>query len=337
MLLDPESVGAELACVCGYVFTYNGKRHLERCFQALQQRTDYENFRLVLVDNGSSDGSGDYVRQRFPDVEVLRVFPNAGYSHAANNAIEDARRRGAQYVVFMHDDTAILHPQWLREAVSHAERDPSIGIIGFVELTSEDGPHPVPESKLTDFEYIGSAAFMMPMELFDRIGIFDEVYYLAGDDDDFCARTRAHGYRTVKLSIPIYHFAGGTAPTLSVSSAYLHMRNGIRFSLKNRSAISALARAVRFLDVACNPWPVTFDNQNRAHVTMRNSGTLAGNLLRWLRAVSWNIVRLPQTYRIRAAERRFNRAVIADRNDSAAITHSSGSGTSTSQLNLRTS
>jgi hypothetical protein len=155
----------------------------------------------------------------------------------------------------------------------------------------------------------------MPVELFDRVGMYDEVYYLAGDDDDLVARAQAAGYRTVKLNIPIYHFGGGTLPIYSATSAYLHIRNGIRFCLKNRNALHAIVRAVRFLDVACNPWPLTFDEQNGAHCRMRNSRTKAANLLLWLRAVSWNIVRLPQTYRIRAAERRLIRAARAARQD----------------------
>jgi GT2 family glycosyltransferase len=333
-LLKSEVAPSRLPLVCGYVVTYNGKRFLERCFQTLQRLTDYENFRLILVDNGSSDGSGDYVRETFPAVEGLRVFPNAGIAHAANVAVEDARRRGAKYVTLLHDDIEILHAQWLREAVSHAERDPRIGIISLVEFTTKGGPQPVPESKLADFEYLTSAVRLMPVELFDRIGMYDEVYYLAGDDDDFCSRAQARGYRTVKLLIPVYHFGGGTLPTYSVTSAYLHIRNGIRFCLKNRSAMHALARAVRFLDVACNPWPVTFDNQNRAHLTMRNSGNLAVNLLLWMRAVSWNIIHLPQTYRIRAAERRLIRAARAARKDPAAVSQPSVKATPAGQLNL---
>ena len=55
----------------------------------------------------------------------------------------------------------------------HAERDPRIGIIGMLESYSEEGPQPEPESTLTDFEYLGSAVLVIPMVLFDRVGMFD--------------------------------------------------------------------------------------------------------------------------------------------------------------------
>jgi hypothetical protein len=82
------------------------------------------------------------------------------------------------------------------------------------------------------------------------------------------------------------------------------MRNGIRFCLKNHGPLRALLRAGRCLDVACNPWPLTLDDRYPAIERMRNSGNLPINFLLWLGAVAWNIVRLPQTLRIRAREQK---------------------------------
>ena len=315
--LESEMIPSQLPLVCAYVITYDGKRFLERCFQTLQHLTDYGNRRLILVDNGSSDGSGDYVRESFPDVEVLRIFPNAGYAHAANEAIKHARLQGAKYVAILNDDIVILHSQWLREAVHHAERDSSMGIITFVEATSDDGQYGLPQPSLTDVDYLNGFAVLIPLEVFDRIGMFDEGYFAYSEEDDLGARAQAAGYRLVRLGIPIYHLGGGTNQSYKMQSAYLQMRNGIRFCLKNRSLMHALLRAVRIIDVACNPWPVTFDNRDAAHRRMRNSGNVVVNLLLWLRAVSWNIVRIPQTIRIRAAERRLIRAARATRKNSA--------------------
>jgi hypothetical protein len=162
--------------------------------------------------------------------------------------------------------------------------------------------------------------------------MFDTVYFSNGEEDDLGARTQAAGYRLVRLGIPIYHFGSGTNQIYKLKSAYILMRNGIRFCLKNRTAMHALLRAVRIIDVACNPWPITFDNQNGAHLRMRNSGNVAVNLLLWLGAVSWNIVRLPQTYRIRAAERRLIRAARNTRKDAGGATRPSVNAAPAEQL-----
>ena len=79
---------------------------------------------------------------------------------------------------------------------------------------------------------------------------------------------------------------------------------------------------------------MTFDNQNRAHITMRKSGSIAVNLLLWLRAVSWNLVRLPQTYRIRAAERRLIHTARAAGSHSAVATYHPVNSAPAGQLNL---
>ena len=247
-------------------------------------------------------------------MDVLRIFPNVGWAHGANAAIKDARQRGAKYIALLNDDIEILHSEWLREAVAHAERDPSIGIISFAEATPDGGISDFPERTIVDAEYLGSCALLIPVELFDRIGMFDELYYHLGDEDDMVARTQAAGYRTVTLRRSRF-ITSVPAPTKSIvgATAYLQMRNGIRFCLKNRTPMHAVLRALRIIDLACNPWPVTFDNRDLAHRRMRNSGNLFANLLLWLQAVSWNIVRSPQTLRIRAAERRLSCAERARR------------------------
>jgi GT2 family glycosyltransferase len=306
---------SDLPFVCGYVITYNGKRYLERCFQSLQDLTDYANCRFILVDNGSSDGSGQYVRDNFPDVDVLRVFPNVGYVHGANRAIDDARRRGAKFIVLMNDDIEILHPQWLSAAIDSLELDPSIGAIGYDEVNSDDARDTTPESRVRDVAYLSSPVMVMPVELFDRIGGFDEVYCVVADENDVGARAQAAGYRVVNLAVPVFHFGGGTNQTYGRKTAYYQMRNGIRFCLKNRSIVRALMRAVRILDIACNPWPLSFDRDDAAHCRMRNSGNVAVNLWLWVKAVSWNVAHLPQTLRIRSAERRLIRDARAARSN----------------------
>jgi GT2 family glycosyltransferase len=313
----------KLPLVCGYVVTYNGKRFLDECFRTLRDVTDFPNFQLILVDNGSIDGSGNYVREKFPGVDVLRVFPNVGYPHGANQAIDDARRRGADYIVLMNDDIAILHPQWLRHAIAHLEHDPSIGVVAFAEATTDEEKLAPPNSNVVDAEYLSSPVMLMPINLFDRIGVFDEVYYVIADENDLGARAQHAGYRVVNLGVPVYHYGGGTNQTFGRKTAYLQMRNGLRFCLKNRSLLRALARAARMLEIACNPWPATFDRTDAAHCRIRNSGNVAVNFVLWLKAMLWNVAHLPQTLRIRAADRQFIRAAQLANHGSAALAPSS--------------
>src|SRR6185295_6988887 len=117
----------------------------------------------------------------------------------------------------------------------HAEGNPSIGIIGFIEGNPGDTEQAEPESKLTEVDYLSGFAMVIPIELFDRIGTFDEGYFAYSEEDDLGARAQAAGYRLVWLGIPIYHFGSGTNQNFKTKTAFLQMRNGIRFCLKNRS------------------------------------------------------------------------------------------------------
>lgn len=310
-----SSVAAASPPVCVYVITYNGMRFLDRCFETLRSQTDYANMRLILIDNGSSDGSADHVLSRYPGVEVHRISPNAGYARAANTAIAHARESGARYVALMDDDIAILHSDWLREAISRAESDARIGIISFFEAAADNVT--VPDyGSLMDVRYFNGFAMVMPMGLFDDIGTFDEEYFTLGEEDDLGTRAVAAGYRVVTLNIPIYHFGGGTNRNYSRRTAYLQMRNGVRYCLKSRGTVGALLRVMRTVDVACNPWPLTFDANDPAHGRMRNSGNLLVNTSLLIRAVGWNLLKLPRTMRIRAAERRLIHTALTNRSAS---------------------
>ena len=80
------------------------------------------------------------------------------------------------------------------------------------------------------------------------------------------------------------------------------MRNGLRFCIKNRGFVATLCRAMRTLDVACNPKPFSIDNKNPGHLRVRNQGNVFMNLWLFVRAVSWNLFFLPQTLSIRHSD-----------------------------------
>lgn len=296
------------------VITYDGKKFLDDCFRTLTEKTAYPNYKLLLVDNGSSDGSSEYTAENFPHVDILRVFPNAGYAHAANAAVRYAKEHQADYVVLSNDDIAILDPRWLTEAIELAERDPSVGIVGFAESTSTEAIQPPEVIEDTTVEYFSGFSMVMPLRLFDAIGTFDEIYFVVGDEDDLGARAQRAGFRIAKLNLPIFHHGGGTNTRYSLRTAYLQMRNGLRFCLKNRNPFHAMMRALRMIDVACNPWPITYDVNDGAHRRMRNSGNVAVNAWLYCRAIGWNLWALPQTIRVRHQEQKLIRASLVARN-----------------------
>ncbi|NUM53176.1 MAG: glycosyltransferase family 2 protein [Candidatus Hydrogenedentes bacterium] len=112
------------------VINWNGREHLEACFESLIKQT-YENLRIVLLDNASTDGSVEYVQERFgsdPRVEILECGENLGWSRANNVGMERALGAGADYIFLLNNDTSTA-PDAVERLVEFARVHPKAGAI----------------------------------------------------------------------------------------------------------------------------------------------------------------------------------------------------------------
>ncbi len=306
-----ESLGTEMLdpstepSVHVIVITCNGRRHLEGCFSSLA-KTDYANHRTWLVDNASSDGSAEYVAAHFPQVSILRNKENLGFARGNNLAMIRALEAGADYVFLLNDDTVLLDERWLRAAVSLAQCDQTVGMIGFLlvnmpVLAANERPLTVASEKTSR---IDGCALFMRASLLRAIGLLDEVYFAYAEEDDLEARAVRAGTQLRRINLPIYHFGGGTSKQIPLRAAYLQMRNSIRFSIKQRTLWRAMLRTGKILDVVCNPSPFFLERHDSSHLRMRGRGNLLINFFLLLAAAGWNLLNLPGTLRIRQKERR---------------------------------
>lgn len=287
--------------VCVIVITHNGRHHLERCLPSLYA-TEYPRFAVLLVDNASTDGASNYAEQHFPGLIALRNRENLGFARGNNEAIAQALRMNADYVVLLNDDTAILDRRWLKSAVEAAEADARIGMVGFA-LTADLAPvDPAAPIEVAPTDAIEGCALLMRSSLLRAIGCFDEVYFAYAEENDLEARALRAGFRFVSVSTPIFHLGAGTSSRYPLRQTYLVIRNVIRCSIKNRSMLRTLLRIVRVFDIGCNPFPLFFDRTDTTHRKIRGRGNLARNFAVFAAALGWNILHLPQTLRIKAQE-----------------------------------
>lgn len=124
--VDPPGDGYH-PTVCVVSVNYNGRRYLERFLQSLLT-IDYPSgcYRVVLVDNASTDGSTDLVRRRFPQVRIVQAAENLGFAGGCNFGIRASR---SDYVALVNNDT-VVDPMWLRRLVDVVESDARIGLAG---------------------------------------------------------------------------------------------------------------------------------------------------------------------------------------------------------------
>lgn len=194
------------------VLSWNGRRWLEPCLRSVLL-TDYSDFQVVVVDNASQDGSADFVRERFPEVEVVVNPCNLGFAGGNNVGIARALDRGARYVVLLNQDT-VVQAGWLQALVRVAEGDHGIGILSPFQYDYEGKEiDPVFHNLVRDntsffldqgCEKIVScyevptvigAAMMLRRELVEQLGALDPIYFAYFEEKDLCRRARAAGYR----------------------------------------------------------------------------------------------------------------------------------------------
>lgn len=210
------------------IVSFNGRPHLARCLEAVlaQQGPPFE---VILVDNGSSDGSTDFVRERFPVVRLVALPANMGFA-AGNNRGADAAV--APRLVFLNNDTEV-QAGWLAALVATAEADPATGLVASKIVFMHDPAvldsagdsvtraggafkrgHGRPAAEYTARSPVFAAcgaSFLMPKQLFDECGGFDEDFFLSHEDVDLSYRVRLRGHSCVYEPASVVHHVGSAS------------------------------------------------------------------------------------------------------------------------------
>lgn len=237
--MNPPSVAA-------IVLNYNGR---EVTLQALASlgTVDYPSFEVVVVDNGSTDGSYEAIAAAFPGVVQVRTEENLGPAGGANLGIRHALDRGHDYLLILNNDIEVA-PDMVTEMVRVAESDPSIGLVGpksyyhadpnriwaaggrisFREAaTKERGTGELDRGQYDRDEetgYVNGCAQLVKRAVFEEVGLWDPLYHLCFEDADFCLRARRRGWRSAYAHrARLWHMVsvstGGYVPSKTYHSA----------------------------------------------------------------------------------------------------------------------
>lgn len=222
--------------------TWNGADLLAHALRSLAAQT-FRDFEVIVVDNGSTDGTMELLSREHPDVRVVRFDENRGFAAAVNAGIRASR---GEIVVLMNNDTE-ADPRWLEALVAALDHHPEVAscaskILDFHDRTLVDSAgdrigifasqigHGEPDGpRFAEPRYVltacgGAAAYRRA--LFDDVGWFDERFFAYFEDVDFGIRVRFAGHRC--LYVPdavIYHRGSVTARRVSSRTFYLRMRN----------------------------------------------------------------------------------------------------------------
>ncbi|MBC7872466.1 MAG: glycosyltransferase, partial [Ferruginibacter sp.] len=217
------------------IVNYNVKHFLEQCLYSVEKAVGTLEAEIIVVDNNSADNSMEYLRPKFPGVQFIANKENLGFAKGCNQGWHAAKGR---FVLFLNPDT-ILPEDCFQKCLSFFESDPGTGALGikmvdgsgrFLKESKRAFPSPMtslyklfglsklfPRSKTFSRYHLGhldenennevdvlAGAFMMiKREVLDKIGGFDETFFMYGEDVDLSYRIQKAGYKN-------YYFAGGS-------------------------------------------------------------------------------------------------------------------------------
>jgi GT2 family glycosyltransferase len=232
------------------ITNWNGKKWLADCFQALDAQT-YPDFEIILVDDGSTDDSAEWVAQHHPQVRLIRQREHLGFAGANNVGIRAAR---GEFIVTLNNDTR-ADPGWLAAMVAGLTTA-DVGMVAAQMLIWDNSDlldsagievdwagfgwnrmygRPATEAS-RQAEVFGpcAGAALYRREMLSEIGLFDEDFYTYYEDIDLAWRAHRAGWRCIYTpSARVLHYHSATGGRYSSRKVFLLSRNRLWTLIKN--------------------------------------------------------------------------------------------------------
>lgn len=247
------------ARVTAVVLNWNGLSDTLACVASLERIED-PNFRILVVDNGSSVSPHSAIQERFPAVEVLELPSNLGYAGGNNVGIRRALSAGADFVWVLNND-AVVDPACLAELLAAAGRYPRAGVVGAKVLRTDDPTRLwvawgtvtwrqslirlVGENALDDGRFdvekevpwVPGCSLLLRREALEEVGTFDESFFAYHEDVDWAARSRDAGWTSLYCGHAkvwhAVHGSSGGSEHYGGFRKYLSARNSIVYAKRH--------------------------------------------------------------------------------------------------------
>lgn len=250
------------------IVNWNTREELAQCLESVVAQDGSVSYEVIVVDNESSDGSVEMVRERFPQVRLIENKRNLGFGTAHNMAI---RLSGSRYMLLLNPDSVLQEPDALAKVVSYLDANRDIGILGLRVLNPDgslqfsarrfptigaalfrhtifgrlfpknrfvrdymmtDWDHSIPR----DVDWVSGCAMALRRTTLERTGLLDERYYMYCEDVDICKSAWAAGAKVRYFpSATTVHRIGAASDQDPYRMIYQFHRSMFRFYLKHYS------------------------------------------------------------------------------------------------------
>ena len=236
---------------------WNGEKVIKQCLNSVLA-IDYPNYTALVIDNDSSDGSGEIVKNKYPNIEYLQLTENYGFSGGYNRCFKYLKDKDSEYILLLNNDTEV-DPDILNnfiQAVGHYGKKNIFGgkifyynkpqliwyaggkvnlkfgrisHCGIRELDSEEYCLPM------ETDYITGCCMFTSREIIDQLNGFDERFNMYGEDVDLCMRAKRIGINCYYWPDEIlwHHVSASMKGSLVIKKYYLKLVAMIWLILKN--------------------------------------------------------------------------------------------------------
>ncbi len=254
------------------ICTYNNKEFLKTCLLSIYNKLHNIRFEVLVVDNGSKDGTVEMIKADFPDIILIENTSNNGVARARNQSIHYSTGR---YILLLDADTEFVEGEF-KAILVYMDSSPNIGLIGVRQITFDNQPYPaartfprvkhillrrlafLPSVRASqtfknhhlllsnlqtpmEVDYVIGAFQLVRAELLNSVGFLDEKMFYGFEDADYCARVKKAGYQVIYYPFfTIKHYVQGmtrknffTNPMALVLLLH-HCKSYIRLYIKHR-------------------------------------------------------------------------------------------------------
>jgi len=266
---------------------WNGLELIKNCLSSVYKQT-YTNFSVYLTDNGSTDGSVEFIKKNYPQIDFKELGRNTGFAKASNEGIRLALSDpDVEYIVCLNNDT-IVDPQWLQALIDQVDYEKKIDMVASLALFEDGnvqsaglffdknlmgakvgglsrgyGENPSLHAQVKEVFAPSAGACLYTRRMLEDVGLFDEDFFIYDEDFDLGLRAKNKGYRCVftPFSKLIHLHSRSTGGAASPFKAFLAKRNAYFVAIKNFGIIDLIL--FPFRDIIWNIKSLFPDNKGK--------------------------------------------------------------------------
>jgi GT2 family glycosyltransferase len=272
------------------ILNYNGREDTLACLRSMEHLT-YPNVQVIVVDNGSTDGSVEAFRAQHPRFTLIETGANLGFTGGNNVGIRHALEHGADYIMLLNNDTVVA-PDMLDVMVAVMEANPGVGVTGptiyyydapetiwsagggidwsrgltwMIGIDEEDKAQFGLSPRSVDF--VTGCAILARREVWQKVGLLDDKFFMYYEETEWCVRARRAGFDIMHVpSAMVWHKISKEQRAASTRTYYYMTRNRLLFLYRSRVGLRTWANTLLELARTFVSWSVRPKWQDRRHL-----------------------------------------------------------------------